>query len=62
MSEFEIEINELLDTTVMLCEEVAAQVGCPVELVEKIVEQRWNDMLFSNDDFMNGYDMAKENM
>ena len=61
MSELEIEINELLDTTVMLCEEVAAQVGCSVELVEKIVEKRWNDTLFSNADFMNGYDMAKEN-
>ena len=61
MSEVEIEINKLLDTTVMLCEEVAAQVGCPVELVEKIVEKRWNDTLFSDADFMNGYDMAKEN-
>jgi hypothetical protein len=61
MSELEIEINEILDTTVMLCEDIAAQVGCPVEFVEKIVEKRWNDLLFSNDDFMNGYDMAKEN-
>ncbi len=61
MSEIEIEINELLDTTVMLCEEVSEQVGCPVEWVEKIVEKRWNDTLFSNADFMNGYDMAKEN-
>ena len=61
MSEIEIEINELLDTTVMLCEEVAERVGCPVEWVEKIVEKRWNDTLFSDADFMNGYDMAKEN-
>ena len=62
MSEIEIEINEILDTTVMLCEEIAEQVGCSVEWVEKIVEKRWNDLLFSNADFMNGYDMAKENM
>lgn len=62
MSDIEIQINELLDTTIMMCDEVAAQVGCPVEWVEKIVEQRWNDLLFSNDDFINGYDMAKENM
>lgn len=62
MSEIEIQINELLDTTIMMCDEVAAQVGCPVEWVEKIVEKRWNDLLFSNDDFINGYDMAKENM
>ena len=41
MSEIEIKINELLDTTVMLCEEVAAQVGCPVEFVEKIVQKRY---------------------
>jgi hypothetical protein len=61
MSEIEIQINEILDTSVMLCEEIAEQVGCPVEWVEKIVEKRWNDLLFSNDDFMNGYDMAKEN-
>ena len=46
----------------MLCEDIAAQVGCPVEWVEKIVEKRWNDTLFSNADFMNGYDMAKENV
>jgi len=62
MSEIEIEINELLDTTVMLCEGIAAQVGCPVEWVEVIVEKRWNDTLFSDADFMNGYDMAKENV
>jgi hypothetical protein len=62
MSDIEIQINELLDTTIMMCDEVAAQVGCPVEWVEKIVEQRWNDLLFSNDDFINGYDMAKENV
>jgi hypothetical protein len=62
MSEIEIEINELLDTTVMLCEDIAAQVGCPVEFVEVIVEKRWNDTLFTDADFMNGYDMAKENM
>ena len=62
MSDIEIQINELLDTTIMMCDEVAAQVGCPVEWVEKIVEQRWNDLLFFNDDFINGYDMAKENM
>ncbi len=62
MSENEIEIIEILDTTVMLCEEIAEQVGCPVEWVEVIVEKRWNDTLFSDADFMNGYDMAKENM
>jgi hypothetical protein len=61
MSEIEIEINELLDTTVMLCEEIAEQVGCPVEFVEVIMQRRWDNLLFSNDDFMNGYDMAKEN-
>ena len=62
MSDIEIEINELLDTTVMLCEDIAAQVGCPVEWVEVIVEKRWNDTLFSDADCMNGYDMAKENV
>ena len=33
MSDIEIEINELLDTTVMLCDEVAAQ----AQLLEVIV-------------------------
>lgn len=61
MSDIEIEINELLDTTMMMCDEIAEQIGCSVEWVEKIVELRWNDLL-SNDDFINGYDMAKENM
>jgi hypothetical protein len=61
MSEIEIQINQILDTTVILCEEIAEQVGCPIEFVEKIVEKRWNDTLFSDADFMNGYDMAKEN-
>ena len=61
MSDIEIQINELLDTTVMLCGEIAEQVGCPVEFVEGIMQRRWDNLLFSNADFMNGYDMAKEN-
>lgn len=35
------EINELLDTTTLLCEEIADQLECDVEYVNKIVHQRW---------------------
>jgi predicted XRE-type DNA-binding protein len=41
MKNLYMEINELLDTTNMLCEDIAAKVGCPVSFVNDIVEQRW---------------------
>ena len=41
MKNLYIEINELLDTTNLLCEEIANKVGCPVSIVNDIVEQRW---------------------
>jgi hypothetical protein len=42
ISEMRAEINELLDTTHLLCAEIAKRVGCPVEMVNAVVEERWN--------------------
>lgn len=36
-----VEINELLDTTNMLCDEIAAYAGAPLSMVEAIVQNRW---------------------
>ena len=36
-----MEIHELLDTTTLLCEQIAMAVGAPLSLVETIVEQRF---------------------
>jgi predicted XRE-type DNA-binding protein len=43
MSNLDYEINELLDTTRMSCEEIATALQCPVQLVNDVVEQRWNE-------------------
>lgn len=42
-SNLDYEINELLDTTRMSCEEIAASLQCPVQFVNDVVEQRWNE-------------------
>jgi len=36
-----MEIHELLDTTILLCEDIAIAVGAPLDLVETIVQQRY---------------------
>lgn len=41
MKELYTEINKLLDTTNLLCDGIAEKVGCPVSIVNDIVEQRW---------------------
>ena len=38
-------INYLLDTTKWSCEEIANSLNCPVEFVNEIVEQRWNERI-----------------
>jgi hypothetical protein len=40
-------INYLLDTTKWSCEEIATALKCPVEFVNEIVEQRWNERVTS---------------
>ena len=43
MSNLDLEINDLLDNTRMSCNEIAEQLQCPVESVNSVVEQRWNE-------------------
>jgi 8-oxo-dGTP pyrophosphatase MutT (NUDIX family) len=43
MKELWEEINYLLDTTKWSCEEIANYCSCPVDMVNGIVEQRWNE-------------------
>jgi hypothetical protein len=42
------QINYLLDTTKWSCEEVANYVKCPVEVVDGIVEQRWEERIYAS--------------
>jgi predicted XRE-type DNA-binding protein len=44
MAELNMDIHYLLDTTRMTCQEVADTLGCPVDWVNEIVEQRWQDV------------------
>jgi predicted XRE-type DNA-binding protein len=41
MKELYIEIEELLENTCLLTEEIAAKVGCSVSIVNDIVEHQW---------------------
>jgi len=41
MKELYENINYLLDTTHLLCQEIADQLSCPVEYVNQIVHQRF---------------------
>lgn len=60
MKELYTEINELLDTTNLLCDDIAEKVGCPVSFVNDIVEQRWIERqiqpeLYDNEFAMEAY-------
>lgn len=59
MADLDLAIRELLDTTMLSCQEIAQEVGCPVEWVNSIVEQRW-DTLLANQEFQDGYETYKE--
>jgi predicted XRE-type DNA-binding protein len=52
MKNLYMEINELLDTTNLLCEDIAEKVSCPVSFVNDIVEQRWNDRVEDDSEFL----------
>lgn len=45
MSELHYEITEYLDNTKYMIDEIANAVGCPIEIVEAIVEERWNERM-----------------
>jgi hypothetical protein len=59
MAEIDMMIRELLDTTMLSCQEIADQVDCPVDWVNGIVEERW-DTLLANQEFQDGYEAYKE--
>lgn len=52
-------INYLLDSTILPIATIAEFAKCPIDLVEKIVAERWKD-LTENNDFATGYYEAKE--
>lgn len=45
MKNLMIEIEELLDTTNLLCDEIAAKLNCPVSIVHDIVEHRFQELM-----------------
>jgi hypothetical protein len=48
MKELWEDIHYLLDTTKWSCEEIANSLKCPVEFVEEIVEQRWEERIYAS--------------
>jgi hypothetical protein len=36
----------------LLCEDIAEKVSCPVSFVNDIVEQRWNDRVEDDSEFL----------
>jgi hypothetical protein len=44
MKEIWENINFLLDTTNLLCQEIADELGIPVSFVNEVVEQRWENL------------------
>ena len=59
MADIDMMIRDLLDTTMLSCEEIANEIGCPVDWVNGIVQERW-DTLLANQEFQDGYDAYKE--
>jgi len=59
MKTLEERIHFVLDNTILLCEDIASLLNCPVTEVHKVVEQRWKNIT-ENADFVKGYEDAKE--
>jgi hypothetical protein len=60
MAELSMEINDALDTFVgpdnwKSCQEIADLIGCPVEFVNQIVEDRWEESM--NEEMQRQYEM-----
>ena len=45
MFELNAEINHYLDNTRFMIDEIANAVGCSVELVNTVVEERWENIM-----------------
>ena len=59
MADIDLSIRDLLDTTMLSCAEIADQVGCPVDWVNNIVQERW-DAILDNQEFQDGYEAYKD--
>ena len=55
MKTLEDRINFVLSNTILLCDDVASLLNCPVTEVHKVVEQRWKNIT-ENADFVKGYE------
>ena len=62
MSDINLEIHTLLDETAMSCEEIANQIGCPIDWVNNIVQERWDAWVDSPEgkEFERGFEAAKD--
>lgn len=59
MKTLEERIHFVLDNTILLCEDIASLLNCPVTEVHKIVEERWKNIT-DDKDFVKGFEDAKE--
>lgn len=59
MADIDLSIRDLLDTTMLSCQEIADEVGCPVDFVNVIVQERW-DAILDNQEFQDGYEAYKD--
>jgi hypothetical protein len=59
MKTLEDRIHFVLDNTILLCEDIASLLDCPVTEVHKVVEERWKNIT-EDKDFIKGFEDAKE--
>ena len=59
MKTLEDRILFVLDNTILLCEDIASLLNCPVTEVHKVVEERWK-IITDDKDFVKGFEDAKE--
>ena len=59
MKTLEERIHFVLDNTILLCEDIASLLNCPVTEVHKVVEERWKNIT-DDKDFIKGFEDAKE--
>jgi hypothetical protein len=59
MKTLEDRIHFVLDNTILLCEDIATLLNCPVTEVHKVVEERWKNIT-DDKDFVKGFEDAKE--
>jgi len=62
MADIDLSIRDLLDGTMLSCQEIADQIGCPVDWVNDIVLERWDAFMDSPEgkEFERGFEDAKD--